>query len=77
MNHFWSAGGKGPIGTYIADRQLVRYYIDGETNSSIEFEPAMASGSGIGYERMGYYQKGCVRIIYVAPCNLCFAFRYK
>ena len=58
LNHFWSAGGKGPIGTYIADRQLVRYYIDGEAVPSIEFEPAMACGSGIGYERLGYYQAG-------------------
>ena len=44
LNHFWSAGGKGPVGTYIADRQLVRYYIDGEAEPSIEFEPAMACG---------------------------------
>ena len=58
LNHFWSAGGKGPIGTYIADRQVVRYYIDGEPSASIAFEPAMACGSGIGYERLGYYQAG-------------------
>ena len=58
LNHFWSAGGKGPVGTYIADRQLVRYYVDGERQPSIEFEPAMACGSGIGYERLGYYQAG-------------------
>ena len=58
MHHFWSAGGKGPVGTYIADRQTVRYYIDGEAAPSIEFEPAMACGSGIGYERLPYYQAG-------------------
>ena len=29
LNHFWSAGGKGAVGQYIADRQVVRYYIDG------------------------------------------------
>eukprot|EP01052_Picozoa_sp_SAG31_P026674 SAG31_NODE_2435_length_5703_cov_2.125446_2_plen_235_part_00 len=58
LNHFWSAGGKGPIGTYIADRQVVRYYVDGEAAASIAFEPAMACGSGIGYERLGYYQAG-------------------
>ena len=29
LNHFWSAGGKGGVGQYIADRQVVRYYIDG------------------------------------------------
>ena len=45
LNHFWSAGGKGPVGTYIADRQLVRYYIDGEAEPSIQFEPAMACGT--------------------------------
>ena len=49
---------QGPIGTYIADRQLVRYYIDGEAAPSLEFEPAMACGSGIGYERLGYYEAG-------------------
>jgi hypothetical protein len=58
LHHFWSAGGKGPVGTYIADRQTVRYYIDGEASASIEFEPAMACGSGIGYERLPYYQAG-------------------
>ena len=41
LNHFWSAGGKGAVGTYIADRQLVRFYIDGESSPSIEFEPAI------------------------------------
>ena len=58
LDHFWSAGGKGPLGTYAADRQIVRYYIDGEAVPAIEFEPAMACGSGIGYERLGYYQAG-------------------
>ena len=30
LNHFWSAGGKGAVGQYVADTQIVRYYIDGE-----------------------------------------------
>lgn len=58
LNHFWSAGGKGSLGQYVADRQLIRYYIDGETTASIAFEPAMASGSGIGWEGPSYYAAG-------------------
>ena len=42
----------------MADRQLIRYYIDGETTASIAFEPAMASGSGIGWEGPAYYEAG-------------------
>lgn len=42
----------------MADRQLVRYYIDGEATASIAFEPAMASGSGIGWEGPAYYAAG-------------------
>ena len=58
LNHFWSAGGKGALGQYVADRQLVRYYIDGEATASIAFEPAMASGSGIGWEGPADYAAG-------------------
>lgn len=58
LNHFWSAGGKGSLGQYVADRQLIRYYIDGETTASLAFEPAMASGSGIGWEGPLYYAAG-------------------
>eukprot|EP01052_Picozoa_sp_SAG31_P012944 SAG31_NODE_767_length_12232_cov_6.917827_6_plen_187_part_00 len=58
LHHFWSAGGKGSIGMYAADRQIIRYYVDGEQHPSIEFEPAMACGSGIGWEGLPYYQAG-------------------
>lgn len=58
LNHFWSAGGKGAAGQYTADRQIIRYYIDGEAEPSIEFEPAMAAGSGIGWEGLDYYNRG-------------------
>ena len=58
LNHFWSAGGKGAVGMYIADTQIVRYYIDGEATASIEFTPSMAAGSGIGFEGLDYYASG-------------------
>jgi hypothetical protein len=41
MNHFWSTCNAACEGNLI-----VRYYIDGEQNASIEFEPGLASGSG-------------------------------
>jgi len=41
MTHFWIAtGGEGLANT------IIRYYADGEVNSSIAFQPAMASGVG-------------------------------
>ena len=43
---------------YCADRVKVRYYVDGDQNASIELEPAMAAGSGIGWEGLDYYQQG-------------------
>ena len=58
LHHFWSAGGKGAVGQYCADHQTIRYYVDGETKPSIEFTPAMAAGSGIGWEGLGYYNEG-------------------
>jgi hypothetical protein len=58
LNHFWSAGGKGAVGQYIADRQVLRYYIDGESTPSIVFEPAMAAGNGMGWEMLPYYKAG-------------------
>ena len=41
MNHFWSTCNAECEGAL-----LVRYYIDGETNASIVYEPGMASGTG-------------------------------
>jgi hypothetical protein len=41
MNHFWSTCNAQCEGAL-----LVRYYIDGETNASIAFEPGMAAGTG-------------------------------
>jgi hypothetical protein len=58
LNHFWSAGGKGAVGQYIADRQTIRYYVDGEASPSIQMEPAMACGSGIGWNELNYYEAG-------------------
>ena len=58
LHHFWSAGGKGAVGQYCADHQTIRYYVDGETKPSIEFTPAMAAGSGVGWEGLGYYNEG-------------------
>jgi hypothetical protein len=44
MTHFWITGGPSPgAGT---DNTTVRYYIDGETDPSIEFKPPMATGAG-------------------------------
>ena len=41
MNHFWSTCNAECEGAL-----FVRYYIDGEENASIAFEPGMASGTG-------------------------------
>ena len=41
MDHFWSTCNAECEGAL-----LVRYYIDGEKNASIQFEPGMAVGSG-------------------------------
>jgi hypothetical protein len=41
MNHFWSTCNAECEGAL-----LVRYYIDGEKNASIVYEPGMASGTG-------------------------------
>ena len=40
------------MGMYVADRQVVRYYVDGEANASIVFEPARACGSGMVRTRL-------------------------
>jgi len=47
MTHFWT--------TYLTDTDkgvLVRYYIDGETNASIQFTPSLAAGVGF-YDPQG------------------------
>ena len=41
MDHFWSTCNAQCEGAL-----LVRYYIDGETNAAIAFEPGMAAGTG-------------------------------
>jgi len=41
MTHFWITQGN-PSG----DQTLIRYYVDGELNASIAFEPSMACGVG-------------------------------
>ena len=41
MNHFWSTCTPSAEATL-----LVRYYVDGETDPSIEFEPPLAVGVG-------------------------------
>eukprot|EP01079_Euglenida_sp_SAG-EU17-18_P010357 gene10357-1876_t len=41
MNHFWSTCNAECEGAL-----LVRYYVDGELNASIAYEPGMASGTG-------------------------------
>ena len=41
MDHFWSTCNAECEGAL-----MVRYYIDGEENASIAFEPGMAAGSG-------------------------------
>jgi hypothetical protein len=42
LNHFWAAGNDQ------VDRALFRYYIDGETEASVVFTPALATGVGFG-----------------------------
>jgi len=46
MNHFWVTGDPS---NYIDDC-IIRYYIDGESEASIEFTPASAAGVGFGEE---------------------------
>jgi len=41
MNHFWITGSNPAMGT-----TTIRYYIDGETTASIQFNPGLASGVG-------------------------------
>ena len=41
MNHFWST-----CNTECEGALTVRYYVDGEVNASIAFEPGMAAGTG-------------------------------
>eukprot|EP00042_Codosiga_hollandica_P029172 m.158762 g.158762 ORF g.158762 m.158762 type:complete len:435 (-) comp53003_c0_seq2:32-1336(-) len=43
MTHFWVTT---PVG--IADETIIRYYVDGETNASIAFNPPLAAGIGFG-----------------------------
>jgi len=42
MNHFWST-----CSPKCESDLMVRYYVDGEVNASIQFHPAMASGVGL------------------------------
>ena len=49
MNHFWATCDAECEGAL-----LVRYYIDGEENASIAFEPGMAAGSSV----LGAVQSG-------------------
>lgn len=58
LNHFWSAGGRRPVEQYVADRQVIRYYIDGEAVPSIEMEPASGCANGMGYNGLKYYLEG-------------------
>ena len=53
--HFWFEGGRGPMGRYLTDTMIIRYYVDGEANASLTFTPAMAAGSGVGLESLEYY----------------------
>ena len=47
MTHFWMTIGGG-----YEDGMIIRYYVDGEDEASIEYTPSMACG-------VGYYDTVC------------------
>lgn len=55
MTHFWVTAPNDIPGTVI-----VRYYVDGETTPSVEFQPSMAAGVGFLDDTAPWGTKWCV-----------------
>jgi hypothetical protein len=41
MTHFWATSFEG-----VVENSIMRYYVDGETVASLQFNPALACGMG-------------------------------